>query len=155
MRPVLNITQDQKAKIHIAKSAAGLSDSNYRAILSGFNNKDGVPCSSCSEFTYNQAEVLLNIFKDKLGFKEKRKYKDSKYAQYAGRESKFASVAQLELIDYKWFSNLNVKEKTDEAMNHFIKRIAGTDHISFLLKKDVSKVIKAISSLMTRSGDEV
>ena len=155
MRPFLNITQDQKAKIHIAKSATGLSDSNYRAILSGFNNKDGVPCSSCSEFTYNQAEVLLNIFKDKLGFKEKRKYKDSKYAQYAGRESKFASVAQLELIDYKWFSNLNVKEKTDEAMNHFIKRIAGTDHISFLLKKDVSKVIKAISSLMTRSGDEV
>ena len=155
MRPVLNITQDQKAKIHIAKSATGLSDSNYRAILSGFNNKDGVPCTSCSEFTYNQAEVLLNIFKDKLGFKEKRKYKDSKYAQYAGRESKFASVAQLELIDYKWYSNLNVKEKTDEAMNHFIKRIAGTDHISFLLRKDVSKIIRAISSLKSGVKDEV
>ncbi len=155
MRPNFNISNDQKAKIHIAKSAAGLSDGDYRAILSGFNNKDGVPCSSCSEFTSKQADALLDIFKNKFGFKEKRKYKDSKYAQYAGRDSKFASVAQMELIDYKWYSNPNVKGKTDEAMNHFIKRIAGIDHISFLLKKDVSKIIRAITSLKPGAKNEV
>ncbi len=155
MGPEKNITQSQKAKIHIAKTAAGLSDSDYRAVLSGFTNKEGKPCDSCSEFSYTQAEVLLNIFKNRFGFKERRTYKESKYAQYAGRNAKFASVAQLELIDYKWYNNPNVKEKTDEAMNHFIKRITGIDHLSFLLKKDVSKIIKAISSLKNGSGNEV
>jgi phage gp16-like protein len=140
------ISKSQITKIHIAKSELGLTDQQYRDALSGFVNPFGEPCSSCKELNFYQADALLNIFQ-KIGFKEKRKYKESKYAQYAGRDSKFASVAQLELIDYRWFNNPNVREKTDSAMNNFIRHIAKVDHFSFLLKTDVKKILKAIEVL--------
>jgi hypothetical protein len=40
-----------------------------------------------------------------------------------------------------------VREKTEKALNRFIKRIAGVDHISFVLEADVKKIIRAIKSL--------
>ena len=141
-----NITNPQKAKIHIAKQQLGLSQENYEDILSNFNNASGKPCTSSKELSQRQAEVLIGILK-KLGFKERRSYKNSKYSAYTGREARFATVSQLELIDSKWYSSENVHEKNDDAMNKYIKRIAGVDHISFLLKRDVSKVIKAIESI--------
>ncbi len=140
------ISKSQITKIHIAKSELGLTDQQYRDALSGFVNPNGEPCSSCKEFNFYQAESLLNIFKQ-IGFKEKRKYKESKYSQYAGRDSRFASVAQLELIDHRWYSSPRVREKTDSAMFNFIRSIAKVSHISFLLKTDVKKVIKAIEVL--------
>jgi len=145
------IRQWQIAKIHIAKTELNISSEDYQLILANFKNYAGLPCTSSKEFTYKQAEVLLDIFHTRFGWKEARKYKESKYAQYAGRNAKFATVAQLELIDYKWYSNINVREKTDKALNNYIKTIIGIDHISFLLKKDVSRVLKAIISISAKS----
>jgi hypothetical protein len=140
------ITSGQITKIHIAKNQLKLTDEQYREVLSGFVDKNGVPCNSCKSLSADQANVLLSIF-TKFGFKEMRKYKKSKYAQYAGRDPKFASVAQLELIDSSWYYNKHVREKTDEALNNFIKNIVKVNHISFLLKRDVKKIIMAIKSL--------
>lgn len=137
----------QIQRIHIAKQQLKLSEETYREILSNFLNADGIPCRSSKELNENQANALLSIFRDKLGWKEKRVYKDGKYGQYAGRDSKFALVWQLENIDKAWYYNPNVKQKNDEAMNHFIKRILHVDHISFVLKRDVNKLLKAIQSI--------
>ncbi|NMB81171.1 MAG: regulatory protein GemA [Ignavibacteria bacterium] len=141
--PVSNV---QKAKIHIAKSQLNLSDEQYRDILSGFNNRFGNPCNSCTELNFQQAEALLRLF-EKLGWKKQRKGVHLKYEIFTNRDPKFATPRQMRSIDALWNSTPNVREKTEEAMNKFIKRITGVDHISFLLASDVHKVIKAIKQL--------
>ena len=141
-----NILPIQIKKIHIAKSQLGLDDQQYRDILSGFTNKKGDPCSSSKELNYAQAEVLLNTF-EKLGFKQSPKGTKLKYEEYSGRDAKFATPKQMRSVDVLWFTSINVREKTDEAMNNFIHRIAGVSHISFLLTADVHKVRKAIQNL--------
>lgn len=140
------VSNAQKAKIHIAKSQLNLSDQQYRDILSGFNNQSGLPCNSCLELNFDQAETLLRLFR-KLGWQEKRKGVKLKYEEYSNRDAKFATPKQMRSIDAVWNTTDNVREKTDESMNKFIKRIAGVDHISFLLAKDVHKVIRAVKSL--------
>lgn len=132
--------------IHIAKQQLGLSDQQYRDTLSGFINAAGQPCASCKELNSDQAEVLLTLFK-KIGWKEKRYGKVKKYEQFNSREGKYATSGQMRKIDGMWFTSPSVREKNEKAMNNFIRRIAGVDHISFLLKKDVNKVIKAIEVL--------
>ncbi len=141
-----DITPLQVKKIHIAKSQLSLSEQQYRDTLSGFKNAAGEPSSSCKELNYDQAEVLLNTFK-KLGWQEKHSGKPLKYERYAGRDAKFATPKQMRSIDALWFTSINVREKTEEAMNNFIHRIAGVSHISFLLASDVHKMRKAIQKL--------
>lgn len=150
-----NIHSVQVQKIHIAKQQLKLNQDEYRAILSSFINKEGNPCTSSTELNRQQADSLLALFRDKFGWKEKRSYKNGKYSGYAGRDNKFASVAQLEKIDYTWYSNANVKTKTDQALNNFIFRILKINHISFVLKKDVNRLLKAIESISPLSlGEE-
>lgn len=137
--------------IHIAKQQLGLSDQQYRDTLSGFISATGQPCSSCKELNSDQAEVLLTLFK-KIGWKEKRNGKVKKYEEFNGRPGKFASPAQMRKIEALWMNYS--REKTIESMNHFIKRIVGKDHISFLTNYDVHKVIKAIENLSPFGGDK-
>lgn len=141
-----NISPLQIKKIHIAKSQLCLSEQQYRDTLSGFKNNNGESCSTCKELTYDQAEVLLNTFK-KLGWKEKHGGRQLKYEEFSGRDAKFATPKQMRSIDALWHTSISVREKTDEAMNNFIHRIAGVSHISFLLASDVHKVRKAIQKL--------
>lgn len=138
------ISRTQITKIHIAKQQLGLNDQQYRDTLSGFINAAGQPCSSCKELSYDQAEVLLTLFK-KIGWKEKQNGKVKKYEEFNGRTGKFASPAQMRKIEALWM--LSSREKTIESMNRFIKRISGKDDISFLTNYDAHKVIKAIEAL--------
>jgi hypothetical protein len=143
---IIPVSNAQKAKIHIAIQQLNISDQQYRDILSGFNNQDGKPCNSCTELNYDQAEALLRLF-EKIGWKKQRKGQFLKYEIFANRDSKFATPKQMRGIDALWNTSPNVREKTDEAMNKFIKRITGVDHISFLLAADVHKIIRAIKQL--------
>ena len=141
---LMEISRAQITKIHIAKQQLGLNDQQYRDTLSGFINAAGQPSSSCKELSYDQAEVLLTLFK-KIGWKEKQNGKVKKYEEFNGRSGKFASPAQMRKIEALWMSSS--REKTIESMNHFIKRICGKDDISFLTNFDAHKVIKAIEAL--------
>lgn len=142
----MDIKPVQITKIHIAKQQLNLTDENYRDILSNFINAKGEKCSSSKELNENQANILLNdIFKKKLGWKEQQKGKVLKYEEFNGRDAKFASAKQMRLIEGLWMQYS--REKTENSLNNFIKRIADVDHFSFLLKKDVQKIIKAIKQL--------
>ncbi|HOJ19570.1 MAG TPA: regulatory protein GemA [Ignavibacteriaceae bacterium] len=145
-RNINPVTNGQKAKIHIAIQQLNISDQQYRDILSGFNNSEGKSCNSCTELNFDQAETLLRLFV-KLGWKKKIREKPLKYESFANRDSRFATPEQMRRIDAIWNTSSKVREKTEEAMNKFIKRIAGVDHISFLLATDVHKIIKAIQGL--------
>lgn len=140
-----SITRTQITKIHIAKHDLNIEDRNYRDILSGFNNASGNPCSSCKELTERQANVLLELFRTKLGWQSKKKNVILKFEEFAGRDPKFASPAQLRKVDAVWMNHS--REKTEASLNKFIFRILKVNLISFVLKKDVNRLLKAIESL--------
>ena len=133
-------TNTQKQIIHIAKSKLGMSDDNYRQILSGFVLANGNACSSSKELSYDQAEALIHIMK-KLGFQTYR----LKYEEYENREGGFATPGQMRKIEGLWM--YHARTKTCEAMNAFIARIVGKSHITFVKAQDVHKIIKAIEAL--------
>lgn len=149
MRTVQQISSSQITRIHIAKQQIGMADQQYRDTLSSFVDQSGQSCSSSKQLNSEQADVLLGIFK-KLGFKEKHSGKQKKYEEYSSRDSKYATPAQMRKIDGLWFTSPNVKEKSEKSLNNFINHVARVNHISFLLKKDVSKVINAITHLKSR-----
>ncbi len=144
-----NILPVQIKKIHIALSQLSLPDENYRDILSNFINAKGEKCRSCKELNENQANILLGILK-KLGWTEKKKGKQLKYEEFNNREAKYATPAQMRKIEALWMRRS--REKTEKSLNNFINRIAEVNHITFLLRKDVQKVIKAIESLGRQSS---
>jgi hypothetical protein len=138
------IDKSQIVKIHVAKSQLKLSDENYKAILSGFNNQSGEPVNSSKELNYEQAEVLLSRLKE-IGWKPKSKGKPVKYEEYANRDYKYASPKQLRMLEAMWMEL--AREKTEFAFNKFVLRITHKSHISFILKTDVQKLKKAIENL--------
>jgi hypothetical protein len=94
--------------------------------------------------TQEDAKKVIRIF-EKLGFKPL--IKEPKHNKLKGRED-MATPKQLRKIEAMWKNSERVKEKTDEALRKFIKRIAGVDHINWLTKENVQKVIKAIENLV-------
>lgn len=139
------ITHIQIQKIHIAKKDLNIKDSDYRAMLSGFKNENGQPCTSSKELSESQANVFLQLCRTKLGWKVKRKNKNLKYEELAARDPKFASPAQLRKIEALW--QVYSDQKTEASLNHFISRIIKVDLITSVLKQDVNKILKAIQSL--------
>jgi phage gp16-like protein len=59
------LSNKQKAVIHLARQRTGMSDLEYRDLLSGFG------ASSCTELTQRQFDQILRHF-IKLGFKSSR-----------------------------------------------------------------------------------
>jgi len=146
------IQKIQIVKIHIAIKDLNIIDKEYRDILSGFNNSDGNPCTTCKELTEKQANILLDLFKKKLGWQEKKKGKKLKYEEYGSRDSKFASPAQMRKIEAVWMNYS--REKTVTSMNNFIFRILKVSLITSVHKKDVNKLLKAIQSLKPDEAKE-
>lgn len=146
------ITHIQIQKIHIAKKDLNINDSDYRAMLSGFKNERGEPCTSSKEFSESQANVFLQLLKTKLGWKAKRKNKNLKYEDLVTRDPMFASPAQLRKIEALW--QVHSREKTPESLNHFISKILKVDLITSVLKRDVNRLLKAIESLKNQSVTE-
>lgn len=146
------ISKIQIQKIHIAKSNLNISDVDYRAMLSGFKNSKGEPCTSSKEFDERQANVFLHLLKTKLGWQEKKRNKVLKYEELNKRDPKFASPAQLRKIEALW--QVHSREKTAESLNHFTSKILKIDLITSVLKKDVNRLLKAIESLTNQSVTE-
>lgn len=140
-----DITPVQIKKIHIAKKDLNISEVDYRAMLSGFKNKDGEPCESSKDFTEQQANVFIHLLKTKLGWKEKKRNKILKYEELGTRDPEFASPGQLRKIDAYW--NIYSEDKTEPSRDKFIFRILKVSTNTMVLKKDVNRLLKAIQSL--------
>jgi phage gp16-like protein len=144
MKSKSKIKQPQIAKIKIAAKSLGLDDNEYRNVLSQFTSNKGEPVKSCTELTEEQADILINSFV-KAGWKPKYPPQRQKYAEFDGRLGSRANGAQMRKIEAMWMEKARVK--TESAMNDFIFKITKRSHISFLLKKDVSKMVEAIENL--------
>jgi hypothetical protein len=132
------------ATIHIAKKELCLDEVAYDAMLAPY----GV--TSSKDLSYQQQLELISDFV-KLGFKVKAKkplkYSHLKNDRRIDSGERLATPAQLRMIDAMWMTSPEVRNKTEEGLNHFIKRIGGVDNIEWLMMRDVRKVVKAIDEL--------
>lgn len=126
--------------IHIAKSQTGTDDNAYRAIL---GSCAGVESSSEIK-TWEQYNSVMTAFK-KLGFKTIRKDVSSN-----GKNPEWISTAQESYIRGLW--QLVAVNKEYKYLRHFITRITGVEDITWLKRKDASKVIVALRQMALDSG---
>lgn len=123
--------------IHVGKGKLQLSDYDYRAILEGVSGK-----TSSAELTVAELEQVLKGMKS-LGFAVKKLPVKS---DDRGR----ANEAQLSYIKGMW--ELVSREKTERALNRFVDRIAGVDHLRFLDVTGAQKVTLALRTMMVKAG---
>lgn len=121
--------------IKTAQRKLGISDENYRDMLSGF----GV--ATCKDLTEDGAKKLLKVL-NSLGFKNKIK---GKYDHLKNRSSEYASPAQLEMLELLWVRYS--RTKTEASFREFIRKIVKVERIEWLLKEHVKKVKSAIEHL--------
>lgn len=133
--------------IHIAKKDLNLSELQYRDMLGGFG------AMSCKDLCKDEADDLLKLFQ-KLGFKIRVKgnymqnshaFGKKKFEELAGRSEDYPAPSQLRKIEVLW--RINSRQKDDESLSNFMKRITGTKNITALKHNDAVKLIKAIKSL--------
>ncbi len=123
--------------IHIARSKLGLSDSDYRAVLDGATGK-----SSCTGMTEKELREALKALKT-LGFTVKK-------MPVKEGDVGAANLEQIEYIKGMW--EVCARIKTEKALNTFIKRLTGVEHLRFLDVKSARKVILALRDMMSKSG---
>lgn len=137
--------------IHSLKHLLALDDDTYRLML-----KNRYNVSTSKHLSYNQAsdfiEELISIAKEHNLWQ----FKDSVNKKYENlkRDNRAATPKQLRKIEAMWaeVSYMPNASSRAEALNAFIKRIAGVDHILFLEKRDVIKVVTAIKAMKQQSA---
>lgn len=123
--------------IHVGKGKLRLSDYDYRAILEGVSGK-----TSSAELTVAELEQVLKGMKS-LGFTVKK-------LPVKNLDRGQANEAQLSYIKGMW--ELVSREKTEHALNRFVGRIAGVDHLRFLDVAGAQKVTLALRTMMIKAG---
>lgn len=123
--------------IHIAKLQLGMIDSDYRALLEGVSGK-----RSSADMTVWELEKILKAIKY-LGFSVKK-------LPVKEADRGFATEEQLKYIKGLW--ELASRNKTEQSLHWFCKRIAGVDHLRFLSVKGAQKVILAVRALAANAG---
>lgn len=126
-------------QIHIAKTFLKLDDVAYRGVLSGAACVD----SSTEIQTWEQFNSIMAAF-NQLGFPPKKPLLD------IDRDKDRISYAQEKYIKGLW--NLASRKKDDKSLRQIIFRITGIDDISFLKKKDATKVIIALRKIASAEG---
>jgi hypothetical protein len=124
--------------IHVGRNKLALSDDVYRALLLGASGKE-----SCSAMTIPELDRALKTIKT-AGFRVEKKMPLKK------EEIGSANAEQLSYIKGMW--ELAARNKTEKALNAFIKRIAHVDNIRFLDVKGAQKVIVALRVMMAKAG---
>ena len=123
--------------IHVAKSKLQMSDGDYRALLNGVGGK-----ASSAELTVAELEQVLRAIKS-LGVTVKK-------LPVTELDRGLASDAQLAYIKGMW--ELVSREKTERALNRFVRRITGAVHLRFLNVYSAQKVTLALRSMMIDAG---
>lgn len=125
--------------IHIAKSQLHLDDEVYRSILRKLTDKN-----SLKEMSFKQLSVVLNHMKE-LGFKIESKN---------GRKMQKLRP-QLELIRSLWIDLHRrgaVRDGSENALNHFIKRMVKIERLQWLDESRASKIIEHLKKWLSRGG---
>lgn len=129
--------------IHTAKRQTGLSDEQYRALLSG---AAGVESASLIK-SWSQYRAVMAAFR-KLGFKPLSK--DFQKSSEEDRQPQWISKRQEYYIRGLW--RLASRVKSEDALRSLTRRITGTDDVTWCSKKDASKLIIALRDIAQKAG---
>ena len=129
--------------IHVAKRQTGLSDEQYRALLSG---AAGVESASLIK-SWGQYRAVMAAFK-KLGFKSSSK--DFQKSSEEDRQPQWISKRQEYYIRGLW--RLASRAQSEESLRALTKRITGTDDVTWCSKKDASRLILALRDIAKKAG---
>lgn len=142
----MKIARNQIQKIHIAKKELALTEEDYRAVLLNFN------VTSSKALSYKEAEKLLVVFQE-LGWKPKTKKlttktdiaNKTKYDELIPRPFGFASPGQLRKVEaiYRDIT----KSSSNDGLNKLLKKIVKIDHLTWLKKKDVPKILTCLENM--------
>jgi hypothetical protein len=139
--PITN-KKEKLAIIHVAKKDVGITDEDYRALLSG-----AAGVTSAAELEYEcQFNAVMKAFEN-LGFKNLKKRGASR-PQWT--DTWGGTPDQRAKIEVMW--RTCARNPTDKALCAFIKRIAHVDHPRFLNAALARKVIIALEVMMKQAG---
>jgi hypothetical protein len=124
--------------IHVGRNKLALSYDIYRALLLGACGKE-----SCSDMTVPELNRALNALKS-AGFRVEKRM-PLRQEEIGG-----ANAEQLSYIKGMW--ELAARNKTEKALDAFIKRITHVDNIRFLDVKGAQKVILALRDITAKAG---
>lgn len=124
--------------IHIAKSQLNLDDDTYRHLLLNVTKK-----TSTKDMTVWELEKILTNMKLK-GFKVKSSKKTGKITATEPVHKKIRSL-WLELADAG-----EVKNRSEKAINSYVKRITGVEVMDWLTQKQAMTVIESLKSWQAR-----
>ncbi|CEM62202.1 regulatory protein GemA [Treponema pedis] len=131
------------ALIHIAKKELGLNDENYRAILLNAN------INSASEIeSEEQFKIIMRAFEN-LGFKRTLSNYEFKNKRSGGGANRLTSKQEY-YIRGLW--DLASRNRSERSLRAIVYRITGEYDISWLSKKDASKVILALRDICKKAG---
>lgn len=133
------MTKENLAVIHIAKKQLGMTDDNYRAMLSSF----GV--ESSKDLTLEQFHLLMAAFQ-RLGFVNKSTKRTAPPRNREVNGVRAATSRQIWLIEKLWRVSGKVRDHSDSALENFIVRITKATKGTMTLS-DASNVITAINKL--------
>jgi hypothetical protein len=135
------MTLEKKKKliklVHIGKSKLGFDDEAYRAFLEGVCGK-----SSSSKMTVRELEKTLKSMRS-LGFSQSPN-------RVKPLDIGCATLAQLEYIKGMW--QVCARNKSEEALLKFVKRIAHVQALRFLTENTAQPVILALRDMMFKAG---
>lgn len=126
------------ALVHVAKRDLKLDDDTYRAALAAATGK-----SSCADMTDAEIDRALDHFKDR-GFHVKQK-----------RGGDVLPEAGLRFIVALWISAYQlgaVDDRSDQALNAFVKRQTGIERLRWLRPEQANKVIEGLKEICARAG---
>lgn len=129
--------------IHVAKRQTGLSDEQYRALLSGAAGVE----SAKDIKSWVQYRAVMAAFK-KLGFKSPSK--DFQKSSKEDRQPAWITKRQEYYIRGLW--RLASRVKDENALRSLTKRITGTDDVTWCSKKDASRLILALRDIAQKAG---
>lgn len=124
--------------IHIAKSQLNIDDDTYRHLLQALTKK-----SSTKMMTIRELEKVLDNLKSK-GFKVKPPKKAGKITATEPVHKKIRSL-WLKLADAG-----KVKNRSEKAINSYVKRITGVEVMDWLTEKQAMVVIESLKCWQAR-----
>lgn len=145
MQPQIDRRNQLIRLIHVAKRDRGLADDVYRGILERATGK-----SSCGDMSVSELDLVMRALKAS-GFRVKKT--PSKKPRHAGAGK--TREGQAALITALWIDLFQlgaITDKSDEALDAFVKRQTGIDRMAWLPPRKAHSVIEALKSWCARYG---
>lgn len=140
-RPLAGPNRADLAKVHIAKRDLKLSDPLYRGFLDVLFGE-----TSAKNLSHGQINELLDHFKS-LGWGNEYIEAGRKPGEHNAGGRKAATRAQLRLIMYLWKHGPGIRNKSVQALDHFLTRHFHVLELEQVKASQVPGILGAIKNM--------